>query len=206
MLSFFKSSKKKPQQKGRAFYERENLIQTIDELNDILAISDNENLDVTNNKILFHGKELDEIKLADLEDLLGETSFVFNPDNSIEGHEVYYFRLKSEHLKFLIQVHFIDDEFFLAGTKIYSDTLLSKNDKQRVVQQIVDKYGQKGNGITEFMFKGSEGNILWTNDDVFFHINYLKCEGMCEKLKKKYYGISKPKPGQEIKDTLDSLI
>ena len=37
MLSFFKSSKKQSPKKGQSFYHRENLIQTIDELNYVLS-------------------------------------------------------------------------------------------------------------------------------------------------------------------------
>lgn len=206
MSSIFRSSKKKTHQKGRAFYDRENLIQTIDELIDILSVSDNKNVEKTETDILFHGMKLGNINLKTLSKDMGEESYKLKPENNIDGHEVHFFRMKSEHLKFLIQVHFINSEFFLAGTKVYSDALLSDNDKQRIVKQISDKYQQETGDSAEFVFGDPHGNILWTKDDVFFHINYLRCSDICDELKRRYYGLGKPKPGQNIKNTLDNII
>jgi len=206
MLSFFKSSKKKTQQKGRAFYERENLIQTIDELIEILFLSESDKLLSTKTHIQFHGKELKLINRNNIDDILGGEAYILYPDNNIDGHEVYFYRMKSEHLKFLVQVHFINDNFFLAGTKVYADALLSDHDKQRVVQQIINKYDLKDENSTTFSVQDPEKNIIWTKEDIFFHIGYLFNNNTCKDLKNRYYGLGKPKPGQEIKNTLDNLI
>ncbi len=207
MLSFFKSSKKKNTQKGKAFYERENLVQTIEELNEILSMLDSDDNINGKDPLLFQGKEFNTINKNILEEYFGEESFILNPDNNISEHEVYYYRITSEHLKFLIQIHFIDNQFFLAGTKVYSDSLLSNNDKQRVIKNITNKYyPEADSNLTEFNIVDPEGNILWTKDDIFYHINYLYNNSTCQQLKKQYFGLGKPQSGQEIKNTLDSLI
>ncbi len=207
MLSFFKSKNRKPTKKGKAFYERENLIQTIDELIEILSMLDFEDNIKGKVPILFQGKEFNTINKNTLEEFFGEESFLLNPDNSVSGHEVFYYRRSSEHLKFLIQIHFIDDQFFLAGTKIYSDALLSNNDKQKVIKNITDKYHPDADaGMQEFNIMDPDGNILWSKDDIFYHINYLYNSAYCQQLKKQYWGLGKPKDGQEIKNTLDDLI
>lgn len=208
MLSFFKSNKKKTITKGRAFYERESLIQTIDEIIDILSHLDTKkNTIKSKHPIQFQNKALDSIIEKELEKDFGEESFILHPNNDIEGHVVYYYRIRSEYLRFLIQLHFIDGEFFLASTKVYADVLLSKKDKQSVLSNIYNKYcPQIECSDSEIEIVDPEGNILWTKDDVFFHINYLHNNKCCKKLLKQYLGLGKPKPGQEIKNTLDDLI
>lgn len=207
MLSFFKSSKKKSVRKGKAFYDRENLIQTIDELYVILSLLKSDDSIVTKEPILFQGKELSSINIKNLGELFGDESYILTPENGISDHKVYYYRIKSEHLKFLVQLHFIKNEFFLAGTKVYSDNLLTDNDKLKVIEKIRAKYcPELHSSIYEFKIRDKEGNTLWTQEDVFFHINCLYNNSTCQQLKEQYSGHVKPKPGQEIKNTLDNII
>lgn len=207
MLSFFKSSKNKPPKKGKAFYNRENLIQTIQELNNYLDHLDSSKATHTSSNILFQGFELDSIHEKDLEKNFGEESFIHDPDNDIQGHKIYFYRITSQHLRFLIQLHFIDNQFFFAATKVYSDALLSDADKQRVLKQIKTKYYPDANDkIIEFDIEDPNGNVLFTQDDVYYYIKYLANNTTSQNLKKKYAGYEGPKPAQEIKDTLDKLI
>jgi len=207
MLSFFKSKKNKAPKKGRTFYERENLIQTIEELKDCLDHIGSEKLTKSNANFLFQGKELDAITEKNLENDFGEESFLLHPDNNVTGHKVYYYRITSGHLRFLIQMHFIDDGFFFASTKVYSDSLLSTNDKQRVIKRIIDKYYPAANENTfHFNIEDPNGNILFTKDDVYYYINYLANNSVTKNIKKQYSSYSAPKTGQEIIDTLDNLI
>ena len=207
MLSFFKSNKKKTPKKGRAFYERENLIQTIDELKILLNLLDSDKPTKSDANFLFQGKELDTISEKNLDKDFGEESFLLEPDNNVVDHIVYYYRITSGHLRFLIQIHFIKSEFFLASTKVYSDSLLSKNDKQKVVSRIVSKYSPEADEDTlEFNIKDPIGNILYTKDDVYYYINYLANNSVTKELKRKYADYLAPSPVNEIKDTLDNLI
>ncbi len=207
MFSFFKQSKKKTSQKGSSFYHRENLIQTIEELNDLLNRLKANDANESKANILFQGNELDSIYEKNLENDFGEESFILEPDSEILNHIVYYYRIVSGNLRFLIQIHFIDNQFMFASNKVYSDALLSISDKQKVVKQITSKYFPEAD-IETIMFnlKDAKGNILFTHDHVYYYINYLPNNAINQKLTKQYEGYKKVDAAQDVKDTLDRLI
>ena len=207
MFSFFKQSKKKTSQKGSSFYHRENLIQTIEELNDLLNRLKANDANESKANILFQGNELDSISEKNLENDFGEESFILEPDSEILNHIVYYYRIVSGNLRFLIQVHFIDNQFMFASNKVYSDALLSISDKQKVVKQITSKYFPEADKETiMFNLKDAKGNVLFTHDHVYYYINYLPNNAINQKLKKQYEGYKKVDAAQEVNDTLDRLI
>jgi len=207
MLSIFRSRKKKNPKKGLTFYNRENILQTIDELNNLLKKAV-ENTDAKSEELItFHGKQLKNITLESITEDFGQEEIILTPENDIEGNTVYYFRLTSEHLKFLIQIHFIDDKFLLAATKVYGDVPLTDSDKQKINKRIIDKYfpGSKDNNLIN-SFKDSEGNVLISRDDVFYYLIYLANNDLTIKLREKYKNYKPAKAGDELKSTLDELI
>ncbi len=203
----FKSTKKKTPKKGQSFYHRENLIQTIEELNSVLSHLDSSKTTKTKADIIFKGFELDSIFEENLENDFGEESFLLEPDSGITGHKIYFYRISSEHFRFLIQLHFIDDNFFLASNKVYSESLMSDSDKTKVIQQITKKYYPEADSkVKEFDLEDPKGNILFTHDDIYYYIKYIPNNAINQKLKKQYSGFTKPEAGLEIKETLDDLI
>jgi len=207
MLSFFKSKKPKTPKKGGSFYHRENLIQTIEELNSALNQPNSSDIIKSESNILFQGFELSSIIKKNLEDDFGEESFILEPDSGIEGHEVYYYRITSDYFRFLIQLHFVNDKFFFAATKVYAESLLSLVDKKKVIKQVASKYHPTASDETiNFNIKDPEGNMLYTHDDVYYHIKYLPNNQINKELKKQYGSFKKSDPSQEINDTLDRLI
>ena len=207
MFSFFKSKKNKTPKKGGSFYHRESLIQTIEELNIILNQSNSADITKTESNIHFQGFELDSIIKENLENDFGEESFLLEADSGIENHEVYFYRIVSDYLRFLIQIHFVNDKFFFAATKIYSESLLSEKDKKKVIKQIASKYQPTASDETiNFNIKDTVGNMLFTHDDVYYHIKYIPNNQVNKDLKKQYGGFKKSDPGKEIKETLDRLI
>lgn len=203
----FKSNKKKTPKKGQSFYHRENLIQTIEELNNVLNHLGSSKTTKTISEIIFKGYNLDSIFEKDLENNFGEESFLLEPDSGITGHKIYYYRISSEHFRFLIQLHFIDDKFFFAGNKVYAETLLSDYDKQKVIKQITSKYYPDASSeLIEFNIEDPKGNILFTHDDIYYYIKYIPNNSINKALKKQYAGFAKPEVGLEIKETLDDLI
>lgn len=207
MLSFFKSSKKKTPKKGATFYHRENKIQTIEELNIIHKRLSSTTSTLTKSNILFQGFELDNISEKSLEKDFGEESYLLEPNSDILDHKVYYYRIASSSLRFLIQIHFIGDQFFFATTKVYSDSLLSLSDKQKVTSQIISKYSPNSDSdTTDFKLKDPKGNILFTHDHVYYYIQYLPNNALNQKLIKQYGGYKRVDANQEIQDTLDKLI
>ncbi len=208
MLSFFKKKhKKKPHKKGHSFYDRENLIQTIEELNHVLSYLGSSDCTKTNSEILFQGKQLDSINKKDLEKKFGEESFILEANNIFPNHEVYYYRITSEHLKFLIQLHFVKDQFFFAATKVYAETLMSKKDIQNVIGHIKNKYYPEATEDTmNFSIEDPKGNVLFTRDDIYYYIKYLPNNITNQELQKQFLGYSKPSSVKSLKNTLDDLI
>jgi len=207
MLSFLKSKKNKAPKKGGSFYHRENLIQTIEELNSMLNQPNSSDITKSESNILFQGFELNSIVKKNLEDDFGEESFLLEPDSGIEGHEVYFYRIVSDYFRFLVQIHFVDDKFFFSATKAYAESLLSLVDKKKVIKQIASKYHPTADDETiNFNIKDPVGNMLFTHDDVYYHIKYLPNNQTNNDLKKQYSGFKKADPSQDIKETLDRLI
>lgn len=207
MVLFFKKSKKKKPKKGFSFYHRENLIQTISELNTVFSHLDFPESTKSRSNILFQGLELDSILVQNLAENFGEESYLLEPESGIPNHKVYFYRITSEHLRFLIQLHFVDDNFFFAANKIYSSSPLTNTDKQNVIKQISSKYfPDADNNTIEFNITDPKGNILFTYDDMFYYLNYIANNPTFQKLKKQYTGYIDSVAGQEIKETLDRLI
>ncbi len=207
MLSIFRSGKKKKSKKGLVFYERENLCQTVGELKKIIDKIEDPNHMTTQNPIEFHGNKLTDISEKVIISDFGDESFLLKPETIVENSKVYFFRLYSEHLKFLIQVHFQGGKFYFASTKVYGDALLSDNDKTKVINRIIKKYIPDADmSEFEFSIKDPAGNILYTKDDVFFYINYLANNEVTNNLRVKHSGYKPPKPGRQLKNTLDDLI
>jgi len=207
MLSFFKSSKKGKHNKDRTTYDRENLIQTIDELNHILNRLKSNGKIQSKSKLLFQGKELDNIFQKTLNKQFGEEEYILVPDNGIIDHKIYYYRIRTKELSFLSQLHFIKDQFFLAGTKIYSATRLSNKDKQKLINQIRARYCPDEIILEpECKIEDPDGNILWTRDDVFFHINYLANNSVSNSLINQSMGLAGNNIVVDIDTSLDNLI
>ncbi len=207
MLSFLKPSKKKTPGKGKSFYDRENAIQTINELNNFLDYLNSSKTTKISSNILFQGFELDSIVEKNLKKDFGEAAYCLEPDNGIHNHKIYYYRTSSQHLRFIIQIHFIESQFFFANIKAYSDSFLSIPDKQKVIEQIINKYFPDADNQTfEFALVDGKGNVLITHDHMYYNIRYLANNSLSQKLKKQYAEHESPRPRQEIIDTLDKLI
>jgi len=207
MLSFFKSSKNKIPKKGKSFYDRENLIQTTKELSNVLNCLSSTKTSKTNSNILFQNIELNAISEKNLEKDFGEKSYCLEPNSGIPDHRIYYFRVTSKHLKILIQIHFVAEQFFFAASKVYSDALLTTSDKQNVRNQIISKYHPDiDDSSFDIDIVDPMGNILFTQDNVFFYMKYIANNSTSQHLKKQYSLNQTPKSSDETEDTLNKLI
>jgi hypothetical protein len=205
MHSFFSSTKKK--QKGESYYHRENLIQTEYELCKVLDHLESTTATKTSLKILFQSRELDSIIKKNMAKDFGKESFLLKPNSNISGHEIYFYHITSDGLRFLVQLHFVDDLFFFAANKVYSDMFLSDSDREKIVNRVKNKYCKDAdNEIIEFEVIDAVGNILYSRDDVYYFIKYLANNPTSQKLKKQYKCYVRPGQGQKTNDKLDGLI
>ncbi len=140
MLNFFNSKKKKKQHRGNDYYHRENLIQTIDVLIKELKMLDSPDSIISSKPLLFQNQQLNSISINNLKIDLGKEQFLLDPESKIKGHNIRYYRKASGNLRFLQQLHFIDDKFFFAATKISSENILLISDKNNIIDSIKKKY------------------------------------------------------------------
>ena len=207
MHSLFRSKKTKTKRKSESFYHRENLIQTEFELSKVLGYLDSAGAIKSKSDILFRGIELGSIDKKIMERELGKEFFLLKPDSNISGHEICFYHISFEGLRFLAQLHFIDGQFFFAANKVYSDMFLSDSDKDKIVSRIKNKYCPDADReMIEFELIDDHGNILSSNDNVYYFIRYLANNNTSQKLKAKYEGYERPVAEQENKNQLDSLI
>ena len=209
MSFFFRSSKKKKQSKskGESYYDRENVIQNEFELSKVLRYLDAADALKTKSSILLLEHELASVNKNSLFTEFGKESFLLKPNSGISGHEIYFYHISSDGLRFLVQLHFIDDNFFFAANKVYSDMFLSDSDKEKIISRIKIKYFREDNiEEDELVIVDNEGNVLYTRDNVYYFIRYLANNKTSQGLKKQYKGFERPDPGQETKDKLDRLL
>lgn len=210
MLSFLKSQKNSPQNTLKsAFYIREGLIHNISDLNKLLVPEQIDGTLVTNTESEINFKKFSLIGLTEKQIIAQMNQPIFINDNSVvlNGHKILFYKLDVDHYSFLVQFHFIDNQFFFVSNKVMSTGILSNKEKSKVVNQLKNKYllntaMEHDNFLLNLTDKnGSTLNII---DDVNFYVNYL-CEcPTTNKLRKRYYESAKTETkDHNFEDTID---
>lgn len=196
--------------KGSGYYIRENMFEEIRDLKRVLTNGLKPPFNETEKEITFHGLPLKEHSQRMIRKKFGNPIYILDNSKSIDGHKVYFYKDSVNVYKFLIQYHFINDEFFFACNKVSSIRILSEDDKAKVIGRIKTKYfGEDANEIEGLMVKVKDpnNNILFTRDDVYYYLNYLVFNKTTKQLLEKYSNyepaVSKP-PG--LNDSLDEYI
>lgn len=210
MLSFFKSQKNSPQNTLKsAFYIREGLIHNISDLNKLLVPEQIDGTLVTNTESEINFKNFSLIGLTEKQIIAQMNQPIFINDNSVvlNGHKILFYKLDVDHYSFLVQFHFIDNQFFFVSNKVMSTGVLSNKEKSKVVNQLKNKYllntaMEHDNFLLNLTDKN--GSMLNIIDDVNFYVNYL-CEcPTTNKLRKRYYESAKPETkDHNFEDTID---
>lgn len=191
MASLFKRFKKTlpaSTSKGSTYYERENTIGNLDDLKKVLEGAPKIPSSKTDVEITFNNIPLNEITLAGLKKKFGAPAYV-HKNELIDGHAVLFYRESVNYYKFLIQYHFINNKFFFASNKISSMGVLNDDDINKILSRISNKYLNK-----EFKDKQGRqmkvtdpnGSIIYTFDDVYFHLLYLVNNETTRNLIEKY--------------------
>lgn len=210
MLSFFKSQKNSPQNTLKsAYYIREGLIHNISDLNKLLVPEQIDGTLVTNTESEITFKNFSLIGLTEKQIIAQMNQPIFINDNSVvlNGHKILFYKLDVDHYSFLVQFHFIDNQFFFVSNKVMSTGVLSNKEKSKVVNQLKNKYllntaMEHDNFLLNLTDKN--GSMLNIIDDVNFYVNYL-CEcPTTNKLRKRYYESAKPETkDHNFEDTID---
>ena len=183
MLSFFGKPKNKSLTTNSPQYYRENNIPVLEDLKAVLNKKTN---NVTKNKILYQGLALDKINIKELEKYFGKETLLLDHTDKIRGHKVYFYRKNVENYKLIIQLHFIEDIFFYASTKVSSESQVTDKDKQKICATLLSHYPDIPilTNSFEYEFMDIQGNIISTRDHMYLFINYYPNTTAVDKLRK----------------------
>ncbi len=196
MASLFKRFKKNlpaVSTKNSAYYNRENVILNASDLTKVLKGAPDIKGFKTDKELTFNNIPLLDISPEILRSNFDTPSHVMDRSNYIPGHKVVFYKDSVAHYKFLIQYHFFNEKFFFASNKISSMTVLSDNDKMKIVNRISMKYlAEKDKKEAGLVMKVTDpnGSIIYTVDDVYFYMHYLPANEVNETLMKKYADIA----------------
>ncbi|MDP2721264.1 MAG: hypothetical protein Q8O72_00790 [Bacteroidales bacterium] len=182
MFSFFRKQIKKPVTKNASFYERENPIQSLDDLKNVF----NKKATLqTQYKITYQGLGLNEIQSKKLSKQVGEVSYISNHEEKIPGHTIYYYKKHVEKFSLLLQFHFLNDVFFFATTKVSAESLISDKEKQKVLDQLLRHYPDIEIPKNKFTYEFSDpkGNVVSTREHIYIYIDYYANNPEVEKVK-----------------------
>lgn len=214
MSLFSRSNKKKvasSSSKNATYYKRENLIEDVEDLKKILNPLPKHKVQKSKREISFNTFPLRTLTYNTIQKDAGNPVFVLKNSDNIDKHEVVFYKDGVDYYKFLIQYHFINDQFFFASNKISSMGILSPSDKTKIVGQINLKYlGLSADEASQdLVIKVADENnsIITTIDDVYFHVNYLAGNETTNKLIQKYSGQTIEKNQTSgFSETLDKYI
>lgn len=213
MSSLFKRFKKSlpvATSSNTSYYKRENLIQNINDLKHLLAGAPEIPEVRTDKEITLNNVSLLKFTPQLLKSKFGNPASILDLSDIIPGHKVFFYKNSVDYYKFLIQYHFIKNDFFFASNKISSMTALSDKDKERIMNRIQNKYLDNNgikNGDLIVKVVDDNGSIIYTIDDVYFHLHYIPGNITKQNLLAKYAEIpeNQAKPGG-FKESLEQYI
>jgi len=159
------------------YYHQQNLIK--DKADLIVTLNPLPSTEVYNSdkSFMFNNILLNNLDLKTMKDKLGSPAYVLWNDEMIPKHKIFYYRDHIGNYKFLMQVHFINKNFVFASNRISSRDRLTERDKQEIVRQLLLKYTDRDadepRDDFELKLIDKDGNTIFTNDTVYFYVNYL---------------------------------
>jgi len=190
MWSFFKSKESNVETINSVYYRRENFI--IDEADILTALNpsvDNEYKNNCQGDIRVKNLPLIGLSQKKISALLNKPAFILDNSSAIKGHKVLFYKEDVEFFRFLLQFHFIDNEFFLASNKVTASGLLPETEKRKIIRQLSNRYlpGEEINDENfAISFYDSSGNMLYTVDEVYFFVNYIPGGDVRERVLRKF--------------------
>lgn len=209
MFSFFKSKKNNPITTKSTYYIRESLIHNVEDLVKVLLPNKENNAleKTTREEIKFKNLSLFNLNQKQIIAEMDQPVFIHDNSDVISGHKVLFYKEDVEFYRFLVQFHFINDEFFFVSNKVSASGMLSEKEKGKIIDQLKHKYLSKSeveNNNFLLRLTDNKGNILTTQDEVYFYVNYLSGDSIKNKLINQYS--HNPKTGTtetNFDDTID---
>lgn len=210
LSNLFGKKKSKTPSKNSSYFERENRFEVVKDLKKVLEIGFEPPFNKTEKEITFHGVPLLLTSPQVIKKKFGNPMYILDNSKYIDGHKIFFYKDSVNIYKFLIQYHFIDNMFFFASNKVSSLGELTDEVKYKVLDRIKTKYfGDDTKDIKglNVKLKDPNGSVLYTVDDVYYHLNYLVDNETTKQLIQKYtdYQSDTPRPSG-FKESLEEYI
>ncbi len=190
MLGFFKKKTPDSLTSKSSYYERECVVNTTTDLFLILSDARNFNFLKTDVPIRVSNLSLNGMTPKQLTKELDTPNYLFDNNENIPNHKVYFYKEEADIYRFLLQYHFIDDKLFYVANKIYTGMSLSDENKVKIVKQLAAKYLHDNNfNVPEdfgIFIEDQNHNKAFTRDGVYFFVNYIVGDEINEQLWEKY--------------------
>ena len=201
------------QSKIKSFYLRENQITRISDFNKIIDFKPEEGTFVKtiNTEIGLAGIPISQLTPEKLIEELDSPSFVLDNSENIPEHIIYFYRQNTNLIKFLIQVHFVQDKCVYINNKISATGItLIDNDKKKVIEKLFVKYNLKEkpeDGNFSIFFTDPYGNKVYSTDTVHYYLNYVPNKNSIDFVKNLIKDIHpEDEPEDEFGEALNQLL
>lgn len=163
----FSKKKYRYLQSRESFYEGRNFLSSYSRLSSIVKYTSTNDLD-TKKSIKFYGLDFG-ISMKKAIGHLGKPNYVSKHSTLLRKHKAIYYRINIAQVKCILQLHFLNDQFFLGLIEIRSSDEQVKNE---VTSLISRKYGME-DGRWNGSIKDASDNRIELKDDIVPYIVYL---------------------------------
>jgi len=181
--------KKTKTTRGPSYYDRENIVHTLRDLNSIY-LPKGKLKHNTDKVIMYNDLSLSDITIKKLKNVIGPEDYKLEKVQDLKDYQILFYRHSSEKFNYLMQFHFCENNFLFVNNMIRSSYVLSDEDKQYIMTRFKEKYYPD----IEFDFKNGfdlqiidkTGNFFYTIDSVNFSITYINNSSKFKELITKY--------------------
>lgn len=168
--------KKTTSSRGPSYYNRENLVHTMQDLKNIYFPKGKTSYN-TEEIIMFNNMKLSEITAKKLNSILGVPDYIIPELEYIDDYRIVFYRHSIGRFNYLMQFHFCKNDFLFVNNMVRSTYVLSYEDKKNILIRLKDKYYadvefdySKG---FDLQITDQDNNFFYTMDDVNFSISYI---------------------------------
>lgn len=161
MITSFSKKKSRYLQSRESFYESRNFLSTYSRVSSIVQDTSTNSL-TTDKTIKFYGLDFG-VSIKKAMEHLGKPNYVSKANTLLRKHKTIFYRISIAQVKCILQLHFVQDQFFLGLIEIRST---EKEVKREVTQLIKQKYGIDQEQWTGAIYDGDKHQIELKNDIV----------------------------------------
>ena len=207
MLSFFKSDKRKTT-RGLSYYDRENIVHNIKDLENVLDPVGKKEY-TRQETIKYSGMALEDITENKIINLFAEADFIIEDFESMQNYKVLFYRHPVGKYTFVMQFHFYRGSFFFLTNMVSVAGVLTSLDKKTIIEKITKKNFP---GLDLDLSKSNEIKVSDANncfisveDGVHFRVSYVNNSLKNQELLNKSDFVA-PQPEEDYDSMIDDLL